>query len=131
MFAVLAFAAAWGMGSPPPAEPIGDHANGFRDVSRQWLQRRGLLAGVPAYDPENETPAAFAVELETHCGLERGAGLQPLDGGEFAVRPRASADRVTIEPFLCLIYAFTASNAMDHGLRLGFLSEPPPASGRD
>ena len=48
--------------------------------ARAWLEKRGLLSGLPSYDANGTDGAAFARSLERLCGPKAAGVLQPLNG---------------------------------------------------
>jgi len=48
--------------------------------ARAWLDKRGLLSGLPVYDANSTDEVAFAHSLEKLCGPKAAGVLQPLNG---------------------------------------------------
>jgi hypothetical protein len=122
MVLALALAAAWSVDAPQAPPSTGHY--GREAAAGTWPRERGLpLADLPSYDPAQETVADFARQLETFCGLERGAALQAEEGGDLVIQPE---ELPNAEALFCLTYGFLASNGSDHGLQIGFISESLP-----
>ena len=91
-----------------------------RNTARTWIEQRGLLAKLPAFDPKKEHLAEYARALETFCGIEPGTVLDAaspthLTFGDLMKRQPGEAQ------FMCLIHAVTASNLRERGVFFGFI----------
>lgn len=84
----------------------------YRQMVRQWLEDRGLLQGLPEYDPPHQTLAAFAGAIEVHCGLPEGSALEAGDARLTLVGDSGSS----LEQMSCLTAALGGSNLYDHGV---------------
>ena len=84
--------------------------------ARDWLRTNGMLDRPPSYDPRLGINA-FAIALETACGLAPGSALAPHGASALAIRPDfvLSQDFEALTgPLTCLNQMFTASNAAEH-----------------
>lgn len=80
-----------------------------------WLEERGLLARLPAYDPQRSDSAAFARTLETLCGPNAIGALRPMEGGATFNMEALPSGRRGDETLRCL-----SSAASVAGYPLGF-----------
>ena len=93
-----------------------------REAAANWLSARSLLAGLPVFDPARQSLAAFAQDLERHCGVERGSVLVVLDDKLLTVRPGSLKPSMIVDDAVsCLMNAVTASNLEEHGVSFGFI----------
>jgi hypothetical protein len=100
--------------------------------ARAWLDKRGLLSRLPAYDPKRSDEAAFAQTLEALCGPKAVGTLQPLHGmatfkeGALGTIEKGGfvEGKLDEETMLCLIKAASAS-----GYPLGFIGNAPIQQG--
>jgi hypothetical protein len=106
-----------------------------RRESREWLRQRGLLDRLPLFYPNKEQPMQFARRLEEFCGIEPGAVFE-MNEQLNIITPKRDWIGQTLrrgwlwrklhgarhkEEFELLIRAMSASNAEEHGVRLGFI----------
>lgn len=92
--------------------------------ARVWLEKRGLLARLPTYDPKHSDETAFAHALEALCGPKAAGTLQPMHGmatfkdGALGLPDKGgiSPGKLDEETLWCLINASAAS-----GYPLGFI----------
>jgi len=85
--------------------------------ARAWLEKRGLLSRLPAYDPKRSDETTFARTLETICGPKATGTLKPMGGvvtfkeGVFGTfgREANSAGKLNDQTLWCLINAASAS----------------------
>jgi hypothetical protein len=89
-------------------------------LGRAWLQARGRLDDLPVYDPQRQTPAAFAAAIETFCGVAPGSFFR-AEEGRLTVRSLESLPAFEGEQFNCLVHAMLASDASRHGIAFGFI----------
>ncbi|HEY0042931.1 MAG TPA: hypothetical protein VGB62_00135 [Allosphingosinicella sp.] len=82
--------------------------------ARAWLDKRGLLARLPAYDAQKTDQTGFARALDALCGAE--PGLVDAEFPNSLLPLKAPTERVKAETFFCLLNAFEAS-----GVRVGFV----------
>ena len=91
--------------------------------AREWVRSKGRLANLPSYDSTQKLEI-FAVALESACGLKQGNALMENGPSSLIVRPDFLIGRsfeksaVAVE---CLTKMFAASDATEHGIRLGFI----------
>ncbi|MBA2467276.1 MAG: hypothetical protein H0V46_06705 [Sphingomonas sp.] len=92
--------------------------------ARAWLEKRGLLGRLPAYDPKRSDEITFVRTLESLCGPKAAGTLKPM-GGMAAFADGAlgtlgkgtlSAGKLGDETLWCLMNAVSAS-----GYALGFI----------
>ncbi|RST29417.1 hypothetical protein HMF7854_00140 [Sphingomonas ginkgonis] len=76
--------------------------------AKAWLDKRGLLARLPLYDPKRSDEATFARTLEKLCG--------PRATGSLKTMEEHSAGNLDEETLWCLVNAASAS-----GYPLGFI----------
>jgi hypothetical protein len=89
-----------------------------------WLEKRGLLSRLPAYDPKRSDEIAFARTLEKICGPKAAGTLKPMGGmatfeeGALGTLDKGafSTGKLDDETFECLMNAASAS-----GYALGFI----------
>lgn len=97
-------------------------------TARIWLDRRGLLARLPPYDPAATDEASFARALERLCGRKAAGALHPMHGmatfspgAVWTLTKRGfSKGKLDDETFRCLVNPATAS-----GYRIGFIGNGP------
>jgi hypothetical protein len=82
--------------------------------AKLWLEKRGLLSRLPAYDPKRSDSATFARVIERLCGPKAAGALQPAPGMA-TFSKRLSAGKIDDETLWCLLNAAAAS-----GYPLGF-----------
>ena len=91
--------------------------------AREWLRVNGLLDRLPAYDPSRGL-VKFAAEVERACDLDEGSALIPHGASFLTIQPKflLGADfEKTAKALQCLTRMVTASDADQHGVRLGFI----------
>jgi hypothetical protein len=85
-------------------------------LAREWLQQRGLLERLPAYNQQKSDEPAFIRQLETLCGPKAEGAVKSLGGmGTFNLDVLASRP-LDEETHWCLVNAAIAS-----GYPFGFI----------
>jgi hypothetical protein len=90
--------------------------------AREWVRLRGWSARIPAFS-EAEGIEAFARALEGACELKAGSAIIVRGSNALTVRPdffSGSSFEQSGKAIECLMQMFAASNADEHGVRLGF-----------
>jgi hypothetical protein len=99
---------------PPSVEEIYEQL--YWNLSRErrkadasaWLEKRGLLARLPTYDPKRSDDTEIARAIERLCGPKAAGTLQPMEGMATFSEALALGD-MGEETFLCLINAAEVS----------------------
>jgi hypothetical protein len=114
----------------------------YREESLEWFRQRGLIDRLPVFDPENEEPMQFAHRLERFCGIKPGTVFEMNEQLHVITLRRdwmgqsmrkgwlwrkIHGARLN-QQFECLMRAMSATNAAEHGLRLGFIGNEAYAS---
>jgi len=91
--------------------------------SRQWLQKRGMLAGMPL--PEPSKPLSdYAGRVESSCGIMRGRLLIALNDHLITYVPKALGTHiVTDKQFDCVMNTTTAANLGSFRVVIGFVGK--------
>ena len=84
--------------------------------TRAWLDKRGLLTGLQAYDANSTDEVAFAHSLEQLCGPKAAGVLQPLNGMATFKSDILASGVLDEETLWCLTNAAEVS-----GYPLGFI----------
>ena len=84
--------------------------------AKAWLEKRGLLARLPAFDPKTSDPTAVAHTLEVLCGPKAVGTLKPMKGLMTLSDGALTSGGLDDETFVCLLNVATAS-----GYPLGFI----------
>jgi hypothetical protein len=84
--------------------------------AREWLDKRGLLSGLPTYDANSADEVAFAHSLEQLCGPKAAGVLQPLNGMATFKPSIMASGALDEETLWCLTNAAEVS-----GYPLGFI----------
>jgi len=92
--------------------------------ARAWLDKRGLLSRLPAYDPKRSDEIAFVHTLEALCGPKATGTLKPMPGGATfedgalgtIAKDGPTKGKLDDETMWCLVNAAAAS-----GYPLGFI----------
>lgn len=89
----------------------------------KWLRSKGFEGQVPSFDAEKGLDA-FAHEVEDACGFKRGSAFMENGGSMLAVRrdfmPEGDFEQIS-DAIGCLMSMFSASNAVESGISLGFI----------
>lgn len=95
--------------------------------AREWVQKKGLQNRVPTYD-KNDGLTAFATALETACGLKPGSTVKAQGKSSLAVNPELSKNglETSASALECVMNLFSASDAGDHGIEIGFIGNAVP-----
>lgn len=89
--------------------------------ARLWLSNRGLLSKLPVPQPSELAPE-YAAQLETFCGLDRGALLVAFNEHTITFDPEKLGKRTaTDDQVLCIINAGAAADLPSHDLFFGFI----------
>ncbi|KAA9011058.1 hypothetical protein F4U94_21655 [Sphingobium limneticum] len=84
--------------------------------ARVWLDKRGLLSSLPAYDANSTDEVSFARSLEKLCGPKAAGTLQPLNGMATFKSEILASGVLDEETLWCLTNAAEVS-----GYPLGFM----------
>lgn len=84
--------------------------------ARAWLDKRGLLSGLPSYDANSADEVAFTHALERLCGPKATGVLQPLNGMATFKGNVLASGALDEETLWCLTNAAEVS-----GYPLGFM----------
>ncbi len=88
-----------------------------------WLRLNGLLDRAPYFEPRHDVEA-FAVALETACGLKPNSALMLHGTSLITVRPDFVSSKdfeKSARSLECLSRMFAASDASENGIRFGFI----------
>lgn len=90
--------------------------------AQNWLRAKRLLESVPSFDA-NQGIEEFAAALEQVCGIEKDSALMGDDSWITIKSDFLSLDSLeeTSSKYECLSRMFTASNAFENGIRIGFI----------
>lgn len=91
-----------------------------------WLRSREMLDLVPRFDPE-EGLERFAMAIEAVCSIRSGSALKALGSTTLTFR-RGFLDGALdndMDMLTCLRHVYSASNADENGVRLGFVGNAP------
>lgn len=79
-------------------------------TATRWLVERGLFETLPAFDPDTDSLASYAREIEVFCKIAPGTVVRQYDIMVLAYRKRVAGSPVTDTQIECLSQAFGASN---------------------
>ena len=91
--------------------------------AREWVRSKGMSAKVSAYSAVQNLEI-FAAALERACGLKQGSALMESGSSSLVVRPDfllGTSFKKSAASLECLTKTFAASDATEHGVRLGFI----------
>ena len=97
-----------------------------RQEGQEWLRARGLLDGLPLYDPGVSTPEGYAREVEKHCSAEPGSVIEVIDPKYFTLRrdfmeSTLAGRRDDSDKVICIVNVLAASSLANGGISFGFV----------
>ena len=104
-----------------------------RAEATEWLRTRNLLDRLPAFDPDRGLEK-FATDIEIACGVGEGSALVPLGTSSLILRHDfiQAQDLTAADDILsCVMHMFTASDAQEHEVSLGFIGNEAVEEGDD